>query len=375
MIHVILDTNIYRDDPKRQKLPFRALERLLIEKVVTLHVPYMIEREFQTQQKKKYEADLRGVLTGLKELSNLPSKAIPALKKVPSLLKELDEDQAEILAHSESEIVEWFQKVGAQRLALTGDQAISAFEAYFEGKPPFKEPKVRSDIPDSFIARAVEMVHAETKEVHFVGNDKKLRESFTQDSIVKYENLSQFIESPLIQKELFDLDVLGNYTKIKGAIAKFEEETDVISNAVERNVGERIVWEKIEDAAPLDDERTATINSYDEPTELELDWSDIAYFGNGEFGIPFTVEMNVQAYYYIFKPDYYAHFGNKRGPSVTDHNDHYYQAEDDFSIVVKGTVGVSVIKVKLNNLENFEFIDEASIDIVDIDSIKLQDEH
>jgi hypothetical protein len=374
VIHVILDTNIYRDDPKRQKLPFKALERLLVEKVVTLHVPYIIEREFQTQQRKKYGDTLRNVLAGLKELSNFPPGAIPAaLQKIPAWTKGLNEAQAAVLADAEGEIVQWFKKVSAQRLPLSADLAISAFEAYFKGTAPFKEAKVRNDIPDSFIARAVERVASEAKEVHFVVHDKKLREAFKQESIVTYEDLSQFIESPLIQAKLLDLDVLDNAAHIRAAIQKFEEETGVISHTVESKVGESIMLKKIDGAAPLDDEGHATINGYGDATDLELQWSDFAFFGDGEFGIPFTLEMTVQAYYHIFKADYYAHFGDRRGPSVTDHNDHYYEAEDEFSIVVKGTVGISVIKDKLKDLENFEFIDEASIDIVDIDSIELED--
>ncbi|MCW3656922.1 PIN domain-containing protein [Burkholderia cenocepacia] len=376
MLHVILDTNIYRDDPKRQKLPFKALERLLVEKVVTLHVPYIIEREFQTQQRKKYGDTLRSVLAGLKELSNFPPSAIPAaLQKIPAWIKELDETQEAVLADAEGEIVQWFKKVGAQRIPLSADQATSAFEAYFKGTAPFKEAKVRSDIPDSFIARAVERAASEAKEVHFVVHDKKLREAFNQESIVTYEDLSQFIESPLIQAKLLDLDVLDNAAHIRAAVQKFEEETGVIRHAVESKVGESIMWKKIDGAAPLDDEGHATINGYGDVTDLELHWPDFAFFGDGEFGIPFSLEMTVQAYYYIFKADYYAHFGNRRGPSVTDHNDHYYEAEDEFSIVVKGTVGVSVFKDKLKDLENFAFVNEASIHIVDIDNIEPEDDN
>ncbi|WP_321936274.1 hypothetical protein [Paraburkholderia sp. J8-2] len=48
-------------------------------------------------------------------------------------------------------------------------------------------------------------------------------------------------------------------------------------------------------------------------------------------------------------------------------------AEDEFSIVVTGTVGISVFKDKLKDLENFAFVNEASINIVDIGNIKLED--
>lgn len=369
---MVLDTNIYRDDPKRQKLPFKAFERLVLAESVTLYVPYVVEREFQTQQRKKYDGDLKSTLSGLSALSNFSENtSSETLRKIPGWYKELTEASGQILADAENEIIEWFDKVQAIRVPVCGTQAHNALEAYFQGEPPFKEPKVRSDIPDSFIARSVEKINAENGEVHFVVNDKKLGDSFEGRTVEIYETLSEFIESDFIQKELFDLDVLENYAGIKKAIRKFEKETGTISAVLNKDVGEKIVWSTLEDTPTLDENNEATINSYYEPKNIKINYDEMAYFGDGEFGIPFSLTIDVQAYYYIYKADYYSHYGEGNGPSVTDHNDHYYEAEEDFNVAVKGAIKLSVIKDKLPKIKDFSFIDEKSIEIADISSVEI----
>ena len=56
--NVVLDTNIYRKNPSRTDLPFQALERLCRKNIAKLHVPYVVEQEFQTQQVGLYKKEL-----------------------------------------------------------------------------------------------------------------------------------------------------------------------------------------------------------------------------------------------------------------------------------------------------------------------------
>jgi hypothetical protein len=43
--NVVIDTNIYRSDPSRSDLVFRALERLCQADILKLHLPQIVERE------------------------------------------------------------------------------------------------------------------------------------------------------------------------------------------------------------------------------------------------------------------------------------------------------------------------------------------
>jgi len=61
LIHIVLDTNIYRNNPGRNNLNFQAIEKLANAGWLKLHVPYVVEREFQTQQREIYSRDLEKI--------------------------------------------------------------------------------------------------------------------------------------------------------------------------------------------------------------------------------------------------------------------------------------------------------------------------
>jgi hypothetical protein len=50
MINLAIDTNIFRDNPTRDKTEYKALKKLIANGKVKLFMPYIIEKEFVTQQ-------------------------------------------------------------------------------------------------------------------------------------------------------------------------------------------------------------------------------------------------------------------------------------------------------------------------------------
>ena len=330
----------------------------------------MVEREFQTQQRKIYNDALRKVISGL---SNLTKKNIPVklLKKLSIYQKEIKEIENEILESAESEVADWFIKIDATRIPLCLDQANEALEAYFQGTPPLKNAKIRDDIPDSFIARAIEKIQPDCNELHIIVGDTALRNSFSSSpSIITYKNLAEFVESDLIQDALLEADLLDNYEEIIVAIKSFEDENKVLQYHIANSVGEKIVWKTIYGETIPDDNNEATINMYDEPENIELDFEEAFYFGDGQFGIPFSLKMGVQAYYYIFKSDY---FSMQNPPSVSDHNDHYYEAEGDFEVRVEGIAELSIDKKNVNIEEIEESIDIETVQISKITKMELSE--
>ena len=53
MIHIVLDTNIFSANRRRDSGPFRALARLCKGGKVKLHMPYLVKHEFLSQQKQQ----------------------------------------------------------------------------------------------------------------------------------------------------------------------------------------------------------------------------------------------------------------------------------------------------------------------------------
>lgn len=372
MIHVVLDTNIYRSNPSRDNLHFKALERLSKGGVLKLHIPYVVMREFQTQQREVYSKDLLKTVSGLSGLSRkqLDKTILDKLNDIKSVLEKESEG---ILSSAEGQISDWADSIGANIHQLCMDQTNAALEAYFQGTPPLKSVKNRDDIPDSFIVQSIYKLSSETKEVHVVAGDGKVRDAFSNDnSITTYENLPNFIESDHIQNELKDLDLIENIGPTVDAIEQYENDNKEIMNFISNSIGEAIIWKTFSDPSIPDDNNEATVNSYGEGEDVELDFDEIGYYGNGQFGIPFNVKIIVLADYYIFKPDYYGMDPEREHvPSVTDHNKHYFEAEEEFELCVSGLVSIAVDRDNMNFDDFSESIVEESFEIDEITDIEL----
>jgi hypothetical protein len=372
LIHVVLDTNVYRNNPNRDNLHFKALERLSNEGVISVHIPYVVLREFQTQQREIYSKDLVKAVSGLTGLSRKQlDKAV--LDKLNEIKSELENESEGILSSAESQITDWAHSIGASIYPLCIDQTNAALEAYFKGAPPLKSVKNRDDIPDSFIVQSIYKLSSEGKDVHVVAGDVKVRDAFSgEHTICTYENMSEFIESDHIQNELKDLDLIENIGPIVEAIEKFEESSSEIINFISDNLGESIVWKTFSDPSIPDDNNEATVNSYNEAEDIEFDFDEIGYYGNGQFGIPFSAKIVVLADYYIFKSDYYCMDPEREHvPSVTDHNKHYFEAEDEFELCVSGLVSIALDRDNINLEDLSESIIEGSFEIDEITNIEL----
>lgn len=365
MIHVVLDTSIYRSNPDRDNLHFKAVEKLSSAGLLRLHIPYVVLREFQTQQRAIYSKDLTKAISGLHGLSRkrLSKKVSKDLK---SKLNEIKKNSENILHDAEIQIIEWADKIKADIYPICVEQAHSAFEAYFQGTPPLKSIKNREDIPDSFVVQSIYKLNVEHGCVHVVANDGKIRDSFSDlQEIHTYETLSEFIESNLIQDELKETDLIGNIGPIVDALEEFENNSTEISSYISNNIGESIVWQPFHDPSIRDDNHEATITGYYDAENVELNFEDINYYGNGQFGLPFSLSIRVLADYYIFKSDYYCLDPDRDNvPSVTDHNDHYFEAQEEFDLCVYGLISITIDKsnIILDKIESSIVEDSYTID-------------
>ena len=370
MKHVALDTSIFRNNPTFNSLGFRALARLCKAEVYQLHLPYIVEREFQTQQVELITRDSKKALSGIKSLKRKPSS-----KGLQETLSEIEASikDASIAAKKEAEnqIVDWAESIDAIRHPLSLDEATKAMEAYFKGTVPLKEPKIRDDIPDSFLVRSLENIAIQSGNLVVVATDKKVRDSFYDNAAVQtFDSLSAFIESEGVQEQIKELDLLEQFDEIKSAITAFEEDTSEISSAVASQIGSQLLYKTITGESIPDDNHEATIMSEDEPEEVDLDFDQFAYYGYGLFGLGFSLSMPVQAYYYIFKSDYYT-LDPDFLPSISDHNEHYFEAEQEFQICVNGIVMIQVDRENLDLNEISESIDPDLILIDEIEEIEV----
>ncbi len=72
MINLVIDTNIYRKNPKLDNSDFSVVKKLSDAHYLKVQVPYIVQREFQTQQREQCKKDLDKSLSGINALLRRP---------------------------------------------------------------------------------------------------------------------------------------------------------------------------------------------------------------------------------------------------------------------------------------------------------------
>lgn len=369
--HVVIDTNIYHKDQTRSKLPFQALTRLCCNGVVQLHVPYVVEREFQTQLLAACKEKLESTRKGLDYLIPYEQSA-PRLERMKSMLDELTNMETEIIGNVGSSFSAWIKAVGGKHHAISEKNAKAAFDSYFDGSRPLTTPKVRADIPDSFIFQTIVDLAASSPPLFVISSDGKVADaSASLDGVTVFKSLGDFVGSAQIQAEILHLDVVDNLPLIRSELSNYDEGTKELSSCIRLGGNEKIVWRKVYSHSIPDDNHEGTIESYYDPENIELDFEELAYFGNGEFGLPFNYITTVVIVYYIYKADYYA-LHEDISPSVTDHNDHYFEAEEEREVKVSGMLKLQIPIAVLDKISDEDALyGSVMVSIDSIDSIDL----
>lgn len=363
---------------------YQALKRLVAAGQITLHIPYVVKREFETQEYERYIKEYETMLSGIKGLNKIEKeqKIQKVISDFQELIKSLD-DELKKDAYRYSKL--WFEGLNTQFAEIDATQTKEAFEAYFLGSAPLTQPKNRLDIPDSFICREIEKIKENNDHLHFIVQDKKIVKTFENNKdITLYKDIPSFIMSDKIQKILKGLDVVNKkINDMLQFVESLEQNNPTIKEYLSSSIGDSIIGETIQDSSIPDDNHEATITMYNDGTNIELDFKNPIYYGENQIGVKFSLEVEVNADYYIYKADYYSMLDEDSTISVSDWNNHYFQAEDEFNIKVTGIVSVKINTkeldlVEISKLEEEELDDyfhdvysEAEVNIESIENIDL----
>jgi PIN domain len=355
MLHVIIDTSIYRKDPKRTTGAFRALTRLCEGKKVTLYVPEYVKREFLSQQKIAVEDEIRNIKTGAKSISrrSLDEKLIAFADEVGGAA---DKILPKIGVRTTEEFTRWAKRCKAVASKIKLEHALRVTDDYFEGAAPFTSVKNRNDIPDSFIWQTVLDLADGKKRVYFVVHDGALVKSAQSlSNVTVYETLEAFIDSPECKKALEDLTtevVARNIARAKLILSRSESS---LKGTVEKDIVDALMNGTVHDSSIPDDNGEGVIMGADSPENVTFNFEGIEYYGGSEIGIPFTATVDCELNYAIYKPDYYLLDEDKTEKiSISERNEHYYDADETYTLDVTGVLSVELETDKLENARTTE---------------------
>ncbi|MDH5652879.1 MAG: PIN domain-containing protein [Gammaproteobacteria bacterium] len=328
MIHVALDTNIYRKKPRLDSPEFRALVFLSKNGCIRLHVPFFVENEFKSQIELDQKKRVESILTILSKVCDYQYHG-PITSDLVSIIESLGESKNEIIAERGNDFIQWLAEMNAIRYDLNSKETNDALYTYFNGKPPFKEPKIRKDIPDSFIYQTLLNIH-NSENLHVVVEDGKLRDSCIEAGMICYKELTEFIKSDeanLLLQEKIRNDVLGT---LESQIQEF------------LNNHNSLIVDKVEEKLLSDEYRMISgdyipgesneiyVSGVNEPHELKLD-ENIEYYGDSLFVVGFSAKVEFTYEYAVYKSDAYELDPKKYYLEYL--NDHYFNVEttDEFT--------------------------------------------
>lgn len=341
MLHLLIDTSVLRQDPQRKSAAFQVVGRIGNARGLKTHIPDLVRREFLSYRDDEYVAPLR-------EIDRFLNKMLK--KPMASDLKKTLENQAaagngsisEAQRWIEDDFAQWCDHIGAEVHTVAPHHGQRVIDAYFSGSHPFKSPKNRQDFPDAFIFECAQDISGKEEHLHVVAADRQLRESCASiKNISVYESLDDFVRSAACQSVIKDADAEHHFAEI---IELIKARAEIVGEAASKKIFDALVWYTFRDSSIPDDNNEATISVLDVPTNGGLIWDEAEYYGDGVISMPFEFEMTALADFYIFKSDWYCMPEDQSSKiSISEYdNKHYFEAEQEFELHVRGTIAISL---------------------------------
>jgi hypothetical protein len=360
MIHLVIDTTAFRNDPARKKAAFRSLKRLAEAGEIRVHVPHVVMEEFLSQQIEQYVAGLSEIRTLVVKFKkkHVPDVAREVLDNTDQQLNRLKE---ELVAFARTDFDQWVRETGAEVHGITESHGKRVIDAYFSGALPFREKKRREDIPDAFIWQVVLDLVESLGEVHVVSGDGAIKTaSEAHASIVCFGTVDEFIASDTCQTPLRKNLANANFQRL---VSVYPQLLDEIRSAIDSEAVDILAGKTVTGHEIPDDNNEATITMIGEPEDIEMSIGDTEYFGDGLFVVPVTFTTECLLSYAIFKSDLYGLPDDKiEQISISDLNDHYYDAEEDYVLTITASVAVNL---KSAEVESEEIGDERLAELAD----------
>ena len=116
---VLLDTSIYRKDPKRTTAGFLAINRLAAAKRIHLHMPYFVLNEFLTQQTDRLSAEFDKMLKAGGNVTRLTDHEA-TVAAVAQILDKIEGQAKKVVANVTGELDEWIAATHTKVHAVDG---------------------------------------------------------------------------------------------------------------------------------------------------------------------------------------------------------------------------------------------------------------
>lgn len=340
-IFLSLDTNILRNDPYFKKSYMDTFLKLCKKGKIQLGLSEIVVNEYKSQQYEELLNKTEELITRF-ETKKSKAKNMEEMSSLSNILKNLTGIKKDYIKSIDMRFEDFLDKSESEVHKISDGQASKVMSDYFGGFKPYKKRKSREDIPDSFIynfyKEKVEM--DEYKNYYFISRDEKLRQSITFISKNNvFSSIEEFIKSKEIEEHIYEIDIymkdeLKEYVTDNISLKETE-----ITSLLESQLTKELPYKTINDSSINDDNNEGLITTIYGLSDKSINFNEIDFVNEGMFTIPFECEMEVGIEFYIYKQDYFClDPDDQKYISISDHNDHYFEAEQEFNLRISGNV-------------------------------------
>ena len=371
-MHVLMDSSIYRTDPKRTTAGFQTMTRLAVVERIQLHLPHYVREEFLTQQAEKISVKFGKMKQAGKSVLELTGQA-NTVGVVERILDKVEVLSSATMAIATKEFDGWIDETKTEIHEVDDSHGKRVTDAYFAGNDPFESQKKRRDFPDAFIYQTVRDLAEQHGSLHVIVADKNLRESCERlEKVTTHHNIRSFIRLPECQMLIRELDQVLNISQnISRIIKLLPQETTVLQDNLDAQIINILPGTEIWLSDIQSDSNDATVDSIGEQSETSFQFDDVEYYGDGEIVVPFSAVVECAISYCIYKPDWYAIKDLENPPhiSATDWNKHYVLAEETREIDVKGRL---ILSLAANELQQEDVSEEDLSDLINAAGYRVE---
>jgi len=297
MLHVVLDTTAYKEDPQRKRAGFQALGQLCQQGAIVLHIPSIVRREFISHLGHDLENVLEETVRSVRRLQRIDEPA-DSKARADHVAGELSQLAGTYARDVENRFDQWVGNIGALLHDVPADCLNEVLEQYFAGQGPFKKVKNREDFPDAFIWHTVRQIAADHKS-YVVCADNNLRAAIAKlPDVDVFENLDALIESQIVQDLFPDNFIRRHSTEILGL---FEDD----QRFLERELLALLTAELTSSHISYRDDDSADITDVSRISTLEFDFLSARQYGSDVFRVPFEASVEITLDYFLLKTTYY----------------------------------------------------------------------
>ena len=355
-MRVAIDTSILDQDPQRKRAEFKALARLASAGEISIYIPDVVRKEFLSHQMEWCCERLERLHGAAKALSKrrLPKELEDACAALDG---QHDSNRTAIDGMVSQEFDEWLQSIGGTVVPIGPHHSGAVVASYFQGSSPFKRVKERDGFPDAFIVEAMRDVLIANGALHVVVADKMIRDAFVSvPGVFCYGSLKEFLVSPACQPLLKPHYAATNFAKLIGLLSTQRAR---FAQAIQSNIADELRYMTVDWPEQESGEVHLVWDFEPSADVIEFFDHDAEFYGDGVFVLPFSILDHCIVSYPLFKSDYWIMDDEDIASiSVTELNEHYYDAEQEVPVHVAGQLAVEIDGMKLatGDLEEKEIV-------------------